>query len=616
DDGIEFDAWDFFKGKVGSQYAYGHQYGYDTICVKEQNGSYSIEYAVCVSRGDGLLKQTERIKLTDLMHRNNEPLFEANAWNRNPSAAAETGLIEDKPKLKTSLPAKFDWRFFNGKAYIGPVKDQGACGSCYAFGACAAAEGTYNYAKNLTGYNRAVFSESFIMWCLSTLPPYGYHFYGCIGADFDYYELAALVNIGIIRESLFPYTVINPGCKHMDLPKEKFKSWHRVACNDIDAIKTAIITHGVVDAAVFADQDDFIDYTGGVYSDNINTCNQSPCYYAETDHGIALVGWDDTQNCWILRNSWGPAWGENGYMRISYKSANVACAVSYLTIGEPIKKPVLNDFDGDGKSDLAVFQLSTGNWYFNLSTVGADEVLNFGFAGCLPVSGDFDGDLLSDLAVYDTATGDWYMWLMAGRFVHVLNFGGQDFIPTSGDFTGDGADEFIAYDTRTGDWHIASLTDGYLFSLNFGFVGCIPVPGDYDGDGICDFAVFDQNTGDWYISFSSQKYAGIGVLRAFLGPDTYPAPGDYDGDGATEITAYKPEGGVWNFYNINQNKFLSESRFGYSIAYPVPGDYDGDSIDDLVVYDQYSGDWHILLSSGEYKVRKLFGGPGLIPVTR
>lgn len=164
---------------------------------------------------------------------------------------------------------------------------------------------------------------------------YSSHFGGCGGANYDYYELQALVDIGIIDESYFPYSdADNQNCPSStgSAPKTQFKSWHRVTCSDVDAIKTAIMTYGVVDAAVYVTTL-FQDYSGGIFSDNYNTCNTSPCYNAITNHAIALVGWghDATEgDYWILRNSWGSSWGENGYMRISVNSAHVDCAVCYM----------------------------------------------------------------------------------------------------------------------------------------------------------------------------------------------------------------------------------------------------------------------------------------------
>ena len=238
--------------------------------------------------------------------------------------------------LGLPLPSTFDWRDVGGRAYIGPVRNQAQCGSCFAFGAIAAAEGTYNRATDSYGANAADFSEAFLAFCLGE--QYYNHFYGCEGADYEYMELQALVDYGVITETVYPYTDDEDQICTIDPypPLIGFQSWHRIGCQDIEAIKTAIMTYGVIDAAVYVTSA-FQAYESGVYEDSNNTCDAGgdACYYATTNHAIALVGWDDNppeggEGCWILRNSWGDTWGESGYMRIRYTSAAVSCAATYL----------------------------------------------------------------------------------------------------------------------------------------------------------------------------------------------------------------------------------------------------------------------------------------------
>ncbi len=238
------------------------------------------------------------------------------------------GYLKDVP-----LESAFSWTNYEGRSYIGPVRNQGGCGSCYSFGACAAAEGTYNVAMGLYDAACIDFSESFIAWCLPEVEVYAAHFGGCDGADYDYFELEALTQEGVCLESAFPYVESSPGaCTHWEDPRISFQSWHRIPVGDVDAIKTAIRHFGVVDAAVLATSA-FEAYSGGVYEDDNVNCVDG--FYAETNHAIALVGWDDNPpegggGCWILRNSWGDSWGEGGYMRIRYHSAAVSCAATYL----------------------------------------------------------------------------------------------------------------------------------------------------------------------------------------------------------------------------------------------------------------------------------------------
>jgi hypothetical protein len=119
----------------------------------------------------------------------------------------------------------------------------------------------------------------------------------------------------------------------------------------------------------------FAAYASGIFVDEYTECDVSPCYYAETNHCVALVGWQDTSSngdgYWILRNSWGTNWGENGYMRIAYRSAHVTCAVCYMVYVAPvpgkIKGAKWNDYNGDGIWDFGEPGLSYWKIYVDLN---------------------------------------------------------------------------------------------------------------------------------------------------------------------------------------------------------------------------------------------------------
>ena len=240
-------------------------------------------------------------------------------------------------RMVEPLPAQLDWRDRDGRTYVNPIRNQGECGSCYAFGAAAAAEGAYNRHYDLVNEQRIEFSEAFIAFCLGNLYP---GFDGCYGANYDYQELQALCEYGLVEEIDYPYSD-NPlqDClaSAWDTPRTRFTGWYRAPCSDVDAIKRAILLYGVVDAAVMVDAF-FEAYQSGIFENDDTACDQGA--YTATNHAIALVGWDDNGDAenngyWILRNSWGENWGENGYMRIRYGSARVDCAVAYL--GPPME---------------------------------------------------------------------------------------------------------------------------------------------------------------------------------------------------------------------------------------------------------------------------------------
>ncbi len=332
-DGVVLDAWDFYRGKVGSEYAYGAQFGYDTVNRRVEADGFVQSYAVCVPKAPLKAGGAEEIPLLELMEQNGEPLWD-DAMEATPSeieAAMKSAPLKTFPKME--LPSSWDWRNMGGASYIGSVRNQGSCGSCYAFGAAAAAEGTFNYAMGKTGSQCVDFSEAYIAWCLGEYGDYSSHFSGCDGADYDYAELEALTVEGICGETQMPYNNgSDPGSCTYGGTTTVFDAWARVTSGDIDAIKAAIMTYGVVDAAVYVGSA-FDAYDDGVYDDSNNSCSSG--WYTTSNHAISLVGWDDNPpegggGVWILRNSWGTSWGESGYMRLRYDAAVVHCAVCYM----------------------------------------------------------------------------------------------------------------------------------------------------------------------------------------------------------------------------------------------------------------------------------------------
>jgi len=348
---IKYDEWDFFKGKVGKEHSYCAKLGYDTETRAERKGSYDEEYAVCIPKSSGLrTTEEEGTPMLQLMKERGEPLMIAednppqeettkNDTNANDKTTptGETGLgSANLEKGNGIIPSSFDWRSKDGHTYIGTIRNQGGCGSCYAFAAAASAEGTYDWATGSYDGNCANFSESFIIWCLGRLTEYNDHFYGCSGADYEYMELEALTTRGITDESHFPYTQSDPGsCTHWSNPVTNFSDWGRIPSNDIEAMKAAIMNNGVIDVAVYAGTA-FQAYSGGIYNDSNTSCPDG--WNTASNHAVSLVGWgsENGQDYWILRNSWGTGWGESGYMRINQTAARVGCAPAFLNLTFPL----------------------------------------------------------------------------------------------------------------------------------------------------------------------------------------------------------------------------------------------------------------------------------------
>ncbi|NCC53765.1 MAG: VCBS repeat-containing protein, partial [Spartobacteria bacterium] len=170
------------------------------------------------------------------------------------------------------------------------------------------------------------------------------------------------------------------------------------------------------------------------------------------------------------------------------------------------------DFDGDGKSDLAVYHVGVGNWYVKYSAGGSLQGANWGWQGARPATGDYDGDGINDLVVYGAVApyeGNWYIQYSSDDSIHVHNWGWNGSTPVPGDYDGDGLNDLAVYGKTApyeGNWYIQYSSDDSIHIQNWGWSGAMPVPGDYDGDGKDDLAVYGivpPYEGNWYIHCSS-----------------------------------------------------------------------------------------------------------------
>jgi FG-GAP-like repeat len=275
-------------------------------------------------------------------------------------------------------------------------------------------------------------------------------------------------------------------------------------------------------------------------------------------------------------------------------------AVSFETV------VVRSDFNGDGKSDVSLQNVGSGDvavWLMDGSTITSGAVVGSpGTSWKIVATGDFDNDGKADLLLQNSTTGDVAEWRMNGMSIIaglVIGTPGPSWrVVGTGDFNGDGKSDIILQNSTTGDvaeWQMngMTITSGLVFGSP-GPSGKVAATGDFNGDGMADILLQDSGSG----AVTEWQMSGNTILSSMVidSPATawkVVGTGDFNGDGMADIILQNSTTGDVAEWQMNGNTIIA----GLVIGTPGTGwvllgaaDYNGDGKADILLQNPTTGE--------------------------
>ncbi|XP_063755341.1 cathepsin S, ortholog 1 isoform X2 [Eleginops maclovinus] len=220
-----------------------------------------------------------------------------------------------KEARDSAMPHSVDWR---KQGLVSPVRNQGLCGSCWAFSSLGALEGQM---KRRTGVLVPLSPQNLVDCSTSD----GNH--GCKGGYISKSFRYVIRNRGVDSEKSYPYEHKNGKCRYSVKGKAgDCSDFHILPGGDERALQAAVASEGPVAVAVNARLISFHFYRGGLY--NVPNCD--PKFI---NHAVLVVGYGTAagQDFWLVKNSWGTAWGEEGFIRIA-RNKNNLCGIASFAV--------------------------------------------------------------------------------------------------------------------------------------------------------------------------------------------------------------------------------------------------------------------------------------------
>ena len=308
-DGSKCSAWDFYAGKCGEKFSYCSKLGGVLRIKNDGKDPFSREYSTC------MLPDKREVKVGEFLELKVRG-FKSKSYKYKHKEKAFYSLKE-----QVELPSYFDWRNKDGEDWLTPVKDQGPCGSCWAFSAIGAVEAQYNIFTNNASFDPDL-SEQYLVSCSGAGSCEG----GYISKALDFIK-----RNGTVDEECMPYNASDVPCDY------KCEDWENrlwkinesgYVVNNPENIKKWLINDGPLSVAMGIGSD-----CGGYWDGDIYRCTDD----SGINHAVVIVGYNDSGKYWIVRNSWGTDWppgdlNDNGYFKVGYGECAIENYASYAML--------------------------------------------------------------------------------------------------------------------------------------------------------------------------------------------------------------------------------------------------------------------------------------------
>lgn len=315
-DGSSCSDWAFLNGQCGQAYSYCALNGYRTKILSDGKNSLSIEYCVCVDD-----KGKEVGSVAELSGVMEKAVGKSDISRMVPDNSPEVSYLQ-------RAPSSLDWRNNNGD-WTTPVKDQGICGSCWAFSAVGTAESAFNIHYNNPNLDMDLSEQYLVSDCSGS---------GNCSGGWKHAALNYIRTDGIPGESCMPYVdgmadgcdascsmctyvcsdrTCSDRCAGYITQLSKLGTIYYVSAS-IPVIEDAIYNKGPVSVSLGIG-----DGVGGSFDGDVYRCIDD----ANSNHAVIIVGYYDSgipaTSYWIVKNSWGSTWNGDGYYKVGFNECGI-----------------------------------------------------------------------------------------------------------------------------------------------------------------------------------------------------------------------------------------------------------------------------------------------------